>query len=61
MILLAKSVDQTEVWLKSDNNKEKLTWSSAAIMTSLAVYEIRDENDDDKDNMAPFGCDKLAG
>jgi hypothetical protein len=24
-------------------------------------YQIRDTVDDDKDNMTPFGCDKLAG
>jgi hypothetical protein len=32
MILLAKSVDKTEVWLKLDNDKEQFTWSNAAIM-----------------------------
>ena len=47
MILLAKSVHQTDVSLKSDNNKEQSTRSPAA-MTYLAVYEVRDKTDDAK-------------
>jgi len=33
MILIAKSVDKTEVWLKLESDKEQITWSNAAIMT----------------------------